>query len=301
MPKIPSLVSIVIPAYNADAFIEETIQSIYSQTYQNWEMIIINDGSTDKTAEITGRINDAKVKVINQQNAGVACARNRGMTEAKGEFIVFFDADDLMSRDFLATRVNALQKDLTVDYAGGLVQTFPVAANPKKAAASDPVNEILFFNTAFVTVPSNYIFRKKMLISNGITFNKELSSSADRFFIIEVSKVAKGKNIASENGKLLYRVTSQSMSNNVTPGLIIDNEKFYYELKRKNLLPYGKKQKFKSFYFLSLAKGFGLVKYWKRVFKYLVMSFINDPVFFTKNFGKSIITFPYFKGLRMNG
>jgi hypothetical protein len=139
------------------------------------------------------------------------------------------------------------------------------------------------------------MFRKKLLFDNKIKFNRELSSSADRFFILEVSKFAKGKNLAGEKGKLLYRFTSQSMSNNVTPGLIIDNEKFYYELKRKKLLPHGKEQKFKSFYFLSLAKGFGMVKFWKRVVKYLVMSFINHPVFFTKNFGKSIITFSYFK------
>jgi hypothetical protein len=103
-----------------------------------------------------------------------------------------------------------------------------------------------------------------------------------------VSRFAKGKNISDERAKLLYRHTSQSMSNKVTPGLIIDNEKFYYELKKKNLLPAGKEHKFRSFYFLSLAKGFGMVKYWKRVCKYLVMSFINHPVFFTENFGKSI-------------
>jgi teichuronic acid biosynthesis glycosyltransferase TuaG len=301
MQNQSELVSIVIPAYNSASFIEETIQSIYNQTYHNWEIIIINDGSTDKTGEIISRISDIRVKLINQRNAGVAEARNKGLSYAKGEFVVFFDADDLMSEDFLITRINTLKSDLTVGYCGGLVQTFPGKIKTRKAVASDPENEILFFNKAFVTVPSNYIFRKEILINNGIIFNKELSSSADRFFILEVSKVTKGKNISDLTGKLLYRVTSQSMSNKVTPGLIIDNEKFYYELKRKNLLPFGKKHKFKSFYFLSLAKGFGLVKSWKRVLKYLAMSFINDPVFFSKNFGKIIVTFPYFKSLKING
>jgi hypothetical protein len=122
-----------------------------------------------------------------------------------------------------------------------------------------------------------------------------LSSTADRFFILEVARVARGMNLSDDKSKLLYRYTSQSMSNHVTPGLIMDNEKFYYELKKKNLLPHGKVQKFKSFYFLSLAKGFGMVRFWKRVAKYLVMSFINHPVVFTKNFGKSIIAFSHFK------
>ena len=291
-----NLVSVIIPAYNAAPFIEETIKSIYRQTYSYWEIIIIDDGSTDNTALIGESFNPCMVKVIRQQNAGVATARNNGLSHAKGEFVVFFDADDLMSPEFLSRRVNALQKNPGIDYVGGLVETFPVATKVRKAAADDPVNEVLFFNASFVTIPSNYIFRKEVLINNNISFNKELSSSADRFFILEVAKVAKGKRLTGGKGRLLYRVTSQSMSNKVTPGLIIDNEKFYYELRKKNLLPEGKEQKFKSFYFLSLAKGFGMVSYWKMVLKYLVKSFINHPAFFTKAFGKSIFTISPFKG-----
>jgi glycosyltransferase involved in cell wall biosynthesis len=214
----------------------------------------------------------------------------------EGDFIVFFDADDLMSPDFLLERVQILQNEPEIGFVGGLVETFPVAAKIRQAAGSDPVNQILFFDSAFVTIPSNYLFRKEVLTVNNIFFNKELSSSADRFFILEVSKFTKGTNLSSDSSKLLYRVTSQSMSNNVTPGLIMDNEKFYYELKRKKLLPDGRKHKFNSFYFLSLAKGFGMVKSWKRVLKYLIMSFINHPLFFAEHFGKSLSKTSAYKG-----
>jgi glycosyltransferase involved in cell wall biosynthesis len=292
-----NLVSIIIPAYNAAPFIGETIKSINGQTYTNWEIIVIDDGSTDNTTSICEELNDSKVKIMRQKNAGVAVARNNGLLSANGDFVVFFDADDLMSPDFLSARVEALQNDDGIGFVGGLVETFPIPVKTRKAAGLDPVNEILFFDSSFVTIPSNYLLRKEVLINNKILFNKELSSSADRFFILEVSKFAKGKNITSEKGKLLYRFTSQSMSNKVTPGLIIDNEKFYYELKRKNLLPDGVKHKFKSFYFLSLAKGFGMVKYWKSVVKYLFKSFINHPVFFAENFGKSLFKASSFKGL----
>jgi glycosyltransferase involved in cell wall biosynthesis len=232
------------------------------------------------------------VNVIRQANAGVAEARNNGLLYANGDFVVFFDADDLMSPDFLSARIEAMENDPELGFVGGMVETFPAIVKNRMAAGSDPVNEILFFDSSFATIPSNYLFKKDILIKNKIFFNKKLSSSADRFFILEVSKFARGKNISGEKGKLLYRFTSQSMSNNVTPGLIIDNERFYYELKKKNLLPYGKEKIFKSFYFLSLAKGFGMVKYWKSVVKYLFKSFINHPVFFAENFGKSL-----FKGL----
>lgn len=292
-----NLISVIIPAYNAAPFIEETIKSIYGQTYPNWEVIVIDDGSTDNTASICDQLNYSNVKVIRQKNAGVAMARNNGLLAANGDLVVFFDADDLMSPDFLSVRVQALKNDPEIGFVGGLVETFPLPVKTRKAAGSDPVNEILFFDASFVTIPSNYLIKKEILINNKIFFNKELSSSADRFFILEISKFAKGKNISSENGKLLYRFTSQSMSNKVTPGLIMDNEKFYFELKRKNLLPDGRKHKFNSFYFLSLAKGFGMVKYWKSVIKYLFKSFINHPVFFAENFSKSLFKSTSFKGL----
>jgi len=296
----PEPISIIIPAYNASAFIEETIRSIFGQTYSSWEMIIVDDGSTDNTASICEALNNPKVKLIRQKNCGVAVARNNGLLHAKGEFVIFFDADDIMTPDFLAERITALKNDPAISYVGGMLQTFPVKGEIKKAA-TDPVNEILFSSASFGTAPSNYVFRRKVLVDNGITFNPELSSSADRFFILEVSKFGKGKNLTSEKSKLLYRVTSQSMSNNITPGLIRDNEKFFYELKRKNLLPDGKEQKFKSLYFFSLAVGFGMVKYRKQVLKYLVMSFINHPLFFIRNCGKKIIAFSYLKLLRLNG
>jgi len=291
------LISVIIPAYNAASFIEETIQSLYNQTYTNWEAIIVNDGSTDTTATICDSFTDKRVITIHQSNTGVATARNNGLALAKGDYIVFFDADDLMAPDFLQARIQVLEENSDLGYAGGLVETFPVKEVQRLAAAADPENEILFFNPGFVTIPSNYVFKKEVLIKNKISFNKELSSSADRFFVLEVSKFAKGDNTRDERAKLLYRITPQSMSNNVNPNLIIDNEKFYYQLKEKKLLPSVQLNRFKSIYFLSLAKGFGIVRYWKRVLKYLAMSFINHPVLFVENMSRSLFRFSSFRSL----
>jgi teichuronic acid biosynthesis glycosyltransferase TuaG len=301
MRERPSLVSIIIPAYNAGLFIEETIQSIYNQSYRTWEVIVVNDGSTDNTNEVLRALHDLRINIINQENAGVAAARNRGLELSRGEFVVFFDADDLMSPDFLASRVEALQKDASVGFVGGTVHTFPLSSEKRRAAANDPENEILFFNASCVTVPSNYMFRKSILVDHSIEFNRELSSTADRMFILELSKHTTGKNIQDEKGGLLYRLTPESMSNNVTSKLIQDNERFYYELKRRDLLPGKGKQKFKSLYFLSLAKGFGMVKQWNRVSKYLLMSFVNHPIYFIRNFIKRITTFRSARVIRMNG
>ena len=291
------LVSVIIPAYNASPFIEETIQSLYQQTYTNWEAIIVNDGSKDNTAEICKSFSDSRIRTIDQVNSGVATARNNGLALANGEYVIFFDADDIMAPGFIQARLSLLLNNPQLGYAGGLVDTFPVKEKQRLAAASDPVNEILFFNKEYVTIPSNYIFKKEVLTKNNILFNKELSSTADRFFVLEVSRYAKGANTCEEAGQLWYRISSQSMSNQVNPNLIIDNEKFYYQLKKKNLLPASQLNKFKSIYFLSLAKGFGIVKYWGRVCKYLAMSFVNHPLLFAGNMGKSFFKSSSFRAL----
>jgi teichuronic acid biosynthesis glycosyltransferase TuaG len=91
------LVSVIMPAYNADRFIEESINSLISQTYTNWELIIINDGSIDNTQAIAGKFAaaDERIIVIKQSNKKAAAARNTGIAHAKGEWIAFLDADDL--------------------------------------------------------------------------------------------------------------------------------------------------------------------------------------------------------------
>ena len=91
------VVSIIMPAFNAGLYIEESITSVINQTYQNWELIIINDGSSDNTADIAAWLasKDSRIYLINQQNKKLSGARNTGVRAAKGEWIAFLDADDL--------------------------------------------------------------------------------------------------------------------------------------------------------------------------------------------------------------
>lgn len=90
MPKI----SIVIPLYNKETAIERTIQSVLCQEYHDFELIVVNDGSTDHSLDVVKGISDERIRIINQQNSGVSAARNRGMNEANGEYVLFLDADD---------------------------------------------------------------------------------------------------------------------------------------------------------------------------------------------------------------
>ncbi len=86
--------SVIIPAYNAEGFIKNSITSVLNQTNGDFELIIIDDGSTDATAEIIKSFSDKRIRYIYQQNGGVSSARNKGVIESKGEYICFLDADD---------------------------------------------------------------------------------------------------------------------------------------------------------------------------------------------------------------
>lgn len=105
------LVSIITPTYNSEAFIAQTIESVQNQTYQNWEMIIVDDGSTDKTVQIVTEFvkDDNRLKLISLlENAGPAKARNAGIEIAAGKYMTFIDADDIWFPEFILKSVKTI-------------------------------------------------------------------------------------------------------------------------------------------------------------------------------------------------
>jgi hypothetical protein len=102
MSKAP-LVSIIVPLYNKEKYVRYSIGSILNQTVDNFELIVVNDGSTDDGPEIVRRISDPRIRIVNQPNNGVSAARNRGIYESRSDLIAFIDADDEWMPDFLET------------------------------------------------------------------------------------------------------------------------------------------------------------------------------------------------------
>lgn len=104
---IKGLVSIITPCYNGARYISETIEAVIAQTYENWEMLIVDDGSKDESAEIVKSYEqkDSRIHYIYQQNAGSAAARNNGIHQANGQYIALLDADDLWYPDFLEKQI----------------------------------------------------------------------------------------------------------------------------------------------------------------------------------------------------
>ena len=104
------MISVVIPLYNKEKQIAHTLQSVFNQTFQNFEVVIVDDGSTDGSVAEVEKLSDSRIRLIHQKNAGVAAARNRGIEEAKGDLIAFLDADDEWKPEYLATQYHLSQK-----------------------------------------------------------------------------------------------------------------------------------------------------------------------------------------------
>lgn len=115
----PPKVSVIIPTYNRKAFLLEAINSVLAQTYQDFEVIVVDDGSTDGTHEIVESIEDPRVRYLYQENAGRSAARNRGLVDAAGEHVAFLDDDDLYLPDKLSSQVAFLQTHPDVGLVAG--------------------------------------------------------------------------------------------------------------------------------------------------------------------------------------
>ncbi|KJD35925.1 glycosyl transferase family 2 [Tamlana sedimentorum] len=110
------LVSIIVPCYNQAQYLDDALQSVMNQSYQDWECIIVDDGSPDNTEQIAKEwlAKDIRFKYINKKNGGICSARNLGITKADGEFILPLDADDKIGSDYLKLTINEFLKDPTL-------------------------------------------------------------------------------------------------------------------------------------------------------------------------------------------
>jgi len=155
---LDKLVSIVVPCFNQAEYLEETIQSLLKQLYQNWECIIVNDGSTDNSLNIANNLasKDSRIFVIQQKNAGLSNARNKGIAKAKGEFILPLDADDKISDNYIAVCVNHFLADPSSSLVYGRGVKFG-QINENWNLSHYSYDELLFGNMIYCTA----MFKKR--------------------------------------------------------------------------------------------------------------------------------------------
>lgn len=210
--ELEKLVSIVIPVYNVEKYIDKCIQSILKQTYKNIEIIFVDDGSTDKSGEICDLVaeKDERFLVVHKKNEGVSVARNTALKCCKGDYITFIDPDDWIEENFIFNLVNELEKN-NVD---SVCCTF-IHTDGKKWLAGEPKEDIkkgkdiiqnIMEENWYTTVIWNKLFKRECIYrekDNFIEFEKNRTVGEDEKWLIDIF-IDTNRTMKFINQKLYY-------------------------------------------------------------------------------------------------
>lgn len=233
-------VSIIIPVYNKDKYIRKCINSILKQSYENIEIIVIDDGSTDNSAKILDEFDRKyeKIRVIHKKNGGVSSARNVGLEYVKGDRIIFVDSDDYVNNDY----VSSLLKDENADL--NIINYTRIDKHKKELHqynTNDQIEDISIENVLELIVSSgtfegylwNKSFRSEIISSNNIRFNEDIKVCEDLLFCVEYTKLI---NYASYFHHEAYYYTSNedsAMFNNNYDISVLDAYRIIYAITDK--------------------------------------------------------------------
>lgn len=209
------LISIIIPVYNGEKTIQETIESVLQQTFKDFEILLINDGSHDSTLEVINNIKEERLRVFSYSNAGVSTSRNRGLDLAKGEFIAFLDADDLWTPDKLETQLKALQDNSQAAVAYSWSDWIDESGQFLRSGGHISVNGKVFEQLLvrdFIESGSNPLIRKQALDDVG-EFDQSVTPAEDWDMWLRLA--ARYEFVAVPCVQILYRVSPLTASFNV--------------------------------------------------------------------------------------
>ena len=187
------MISVIVPIYNVEKYLENCLKSIVEQTYRDFELIVVDDGSSDKSVDIANNYlkdKDIKWSLIKKENGGQSSARNAGLRAAKGELISYIDSDDVISPEFLSELVKVLKDDCDFSFCGfEYIKTQNIdKRSEKKESRIYQKDELLidFLKRTVSFVVPSMLFRKEFLIDNNLFFEESIRFSEDQAFIWDV-------------------------------------------------------------------------------------------------------------------
>lgn len=189
-------ISIIVPIYNGEKYLSRCLDSILGQTYKDFELILVNDGSVDGSLNICKRYaeKDGRVSIIDKKNEGVSMARNDAMQKAMGQYIAFVDCDDWLDADCLQMLVNGMGKDYDLSIVGyrevgvdGTVYKDSTSVGINRAMSVKEAMIHLFTTFDFFSLcyPWGKLFKRDIIQKYGLRFNKNIAIGEDRLFIFE--------------------------------------------------------------------------------------------------------------------
>lgn len=210
------LISIILPVYNGEKTIRATIESVLQQTHTDFELIIINDGSQDRTLETVSSFADHRLRVFSYPNAGVTVSRNRGLVQVKGDYVAFIDADDLWTFDKLEAQLTLLQANPQAavayswsDFIGEAGQFLHRGCHAQ--IAGNVYADLLVVD--FLENGSNPLIRRQALIEVG-EFDESLPVGEDWDMWLRLA--ARYEFVLVPRPQILYRVSPDSQTSNVS-------------------------------------------------------------------------------------
>lgn len=235
-----AILSVIVPIFNASQFLKESLDSVLNQNVQDLEVICVNDGSTDNSLEILKGYKDKRIKIFSQENKGPSATRNRGLKEAEGEYVAFFDADDIVTPVMYEKMLDiAIKEDLDIVMCG--FQYFPhkVVRIPdfKSNMVVDPITFLSknkkIHTTSDLCFSWRFIFKKSFLLNNNLQFIESIKYGEDMVFNLRA--IMKTKRIFLIPEPLyLYRVDNPNsiMSKKYKPNMESGLEQLVLEKKR---------------------------------------------------------------------
>ncbi|QNF34987.1 glycosyltransferase family 2 protein [Adhaeribacter swui] len=230
-------VTVLMAVYNGEAYIHQSVSSVLQQTFKNFELLIINDGSTDDSIKIVESFNDPRIRIIhNEKNLGLVSTRNKGLREARGEYIAILDCDDLALKARLKIQVDFLDSHpdcglvssniIIIDSNNNQVKTI------KYTGSSEYIKAQLFFNNYIAQ--SSVMIRKKAL--KGIIYRDEFPPAEDYDLWVRLAEIAKFKII--QQNLTYYRVHDSNIS--ITKAKVADEavkKILLYQLRELGITP----------------------------------------------------------------
>ena len=218
------LVSVIIPVYNAEKYLADTINSVLAQTYSHWELILVDDGSTDDSITICQQLQNSKIKIIRQENGGVSSALNTGISQSQGEYLAFLDSDDLWLPEKLAKHIAHLESnpDVGVSFSPSVfIDEQGNSLNRKTKPKLKHITPVDLFRGNPLGNGSAAVVRRRTLEAIKFSdsgrecyFDEQIRASQDIEYIIRITLKTAWKIEGIPEALTLYRLLSQSNSSN---------------------------------------------------------------------------------------
>ena len=187
-------ISIIVPVYNVEAYLERCVESILSQTYTNFELLLINDGSTDASGCLCDQLasTNENIKVFHIENRGVSNARNLGIEQSRGEWLTFIDSDDFITNDYLETLISAARADVSVGFSvarvhhvkNDQVTDLPEFSGQESIWSAEQTMKELLMTTRTSFFPVAKLFNKQLI--ENFRFSTDYHLAEDALFLTEV-------------------------------------------------------------------------------------------------------------------